>query len=255
MQAAKPYALTIAGFDPSGGAGLVADVKTFEANGVYGLSACTSITIQNDIEFKKVNWLAVNEIIEQLEILVKRFEVRHFKIGLIKNVNDLPEIINWIRTNIENAFIVWDPILKASAGFDFHTQIDKSNLKNVLSKIDLITPNIPEIIALTGNENPVKAAEELSSFCSVYLKGGHAVGAIAEDILFTDGKTARYTYERISNGEKHGSGCVLSSAITASLAKGKSLTESCKFAKTYINKFLASNNTLLGFHQLEVLNE
>src|SRR5438552_190681 len=120
MRTARPYVLSIAGFDPSGGAGILADVKTLEANKVYGLGTISSNTIQNDEECKIVDWMPVEKIIEQINILKKRFEFKYIKIGLIQNLEILMKVIDHCQLPTANCEVIWDPILKASAGFEFH---------------------------------------------------------------------------------------------------------------------------------------
>ncbi|RYY19665.1 MAG: hypothetical protein EOO36_05300, partial [Cytophagaceae bacterium] len=94
----RPYALTIAGFDPSAGAGVLADIKTLEANGVYGLAACTALTQQNDVAFERVNWVGLADIQDQVRLLLARFRVDFIKIGLIESLPVLGELLGWLRT-------------------------------------------------------------------------------------------------------------------------------------------------------------
>src|ERR1700756_3795867 len=116
----RAYVLSIAGFDPSGGAGILADVKTFESNKVYGLGVISANTFQNDEEFNRVDWIPAEKIIEQISILQKRFEFEYVKIGLIENLEVLNKIIEHLKLPTANYRLIWDPILKASAGFEFH---------------------------------------------------------------------------------------------------------------------------------------
>jgi len=115
-------ALSIAGFDPSAGAGVLADIKTFEANGVYGFGVVTALTYQNDIEFDKVEWMDVEKIEEQVAVLLRRFKMRHVKIGLIENIEVLDRLVQFLKTSISDPVIIYDPIIKASAGFTFHLE-------------------------------------------------------------------------------------------------------------------------------------
>src|ERR1017187_8593499 len=102
----KPYALSIAGFDPSAGAGVLADIKTFESNGVYGFGAVSALTWQNDVEFDKVEWLDVNKILGQVEVLLRRFDIRHIKIGLIESMDVLQQIISFLEKRIDKPVII-----------------------------------------------------------------------------------------------------------------------------------------------------
>lgn len=248
MPVSRPCVLTVAGFDPSGGAGVLADAKTFEAAGVYGLGVCSAITYQNDIAFDRVDWISIENIISQIEILSKRFPIEFVKIGLLENLQCLETLITYLKSKNEKVKIIWDPILKASAGFEFHPGINPEFVKKLISRIYLVTPNWVEAKRLLGSGDAVKSAEELSNYCAVYLKGGHSDNETAKDILFFNHEMNFFDGDRIVNGEKHGSGCVLSSAITAYLAKGKSLPDACTAAKNYISNFLSSTSTLLGTH-------
>lgn len=140
--------------------------------------------------------------------------------------------------------IIWDPVLKSSTGFEFH----KSIMQADHLKIDLVTPNQEEICAL-GSGDPSSIGQTLSYNYAVLIKGGHAKGH-ANDQLFEKGNMYLLEGERISNGSKHGSGCVLSSAITAYLAKGYSLREACAYGKLYVTQYLQSAEGLLGYHNV-----
>ncbi len=245
----RPYILSIAGFDPSAGAGILADVKTAEQCKVYGMGVVSALTYQNDHSFEKVEWLKLFQIIDQIEVLQKRFHFDYVKIGLIENLEVLNQLISYLTSHISNPQIIWDPILKASAGFEFHTTLDKNLLKKICSQLYLITPNVPEATRLGIYNDPEKNAKYLSQFCNVYLKGGHNIDKKGDDILFTkDGKQILFESEVDEIFPKHGSGCVLSTAITANLLKGLSIELACSEAKKYITKFLMSNNSLLGYH-------
>ena len=243
----KPYTLSIAGFDPSAGAGLLADIKTFEANGVYGLGVVSALTWQNDIEFEKVEWVTVNKILEQVTILLRRFDVRYIKIGLIEDMDVLQQVIGFLKEKIMSPVIIYDPVLKASAGFEFHN-IGQKQFLQAIEGVYCITPNIPESNFLFGPDDLEDKLEACSENVSVYLKGGHGTGSIITDLLFTKDHTYAFPNDRLPKGEKHGSGCVLSSALTAQLALGNEIEVAAENANAYTYKFLASNETLLGYH-------
>ena len=246
----RPIVLSIAGLDPSAGAGLLADIKTFEAHKVYGLGAASAITYQNDTVFEKVEWLTINAIIDQIAVLKKRFTIRFIKIGLIENLEILLELINYLKVNDKEVTIIWDPILKASTGFNFHNNIDLNLLEKICSTIFLITPNMDEATQLGTEKNAISNSNHLSSFCNVYLKGGHSETDKGRDFLFTkDKKQFNFKSKKYEVFEKHGSGCVLSSALTANIAKGVKLHRACLQAKGYTAEFLSSNKTLLGYHK------
>jgi hydroxymethylpyrimidine/phosphomethylpyrimidine kinase len=251
MAKIRPVVLSIAGLDPSGGAGLFADVKTFEAHKVYGLGIASANTFQNDIEFLKTEWIALDKIIEQFDLLQKRSPIDHIKIGLIESLNVLSNLVRMLKSKNKDVKIIWDPILKASAGLEFHKTIDISLLENICKEIYMITPNMPEAIKLGKNSEAFQNAKHLSKFCNVFLKGGHDQKNIGRDFLFVkDGKEFSFRSKTKEKVEKHGSGCVLSSAITANLAKGFKIHPSCLRAKDYTTNFLLSNKTLLGYHKL-----
>lgn len=244
----KPNIVSIAGFDPSGGAGILADIKAIEANGGYGLGILSANTWQNDIAFRKTKWISLDEMQEQISILLERLPVQHFKIGLIESVDVLLSMIQFIKQSVPDAMIVWDPILKASAGFEFHNTIEQEKLSIVLNKITCITPNLPEARRLFGEE-PLMHVQELSHTCAVYLKGGHAEKKDkVTDTLFTKGEQFTYRYDWLAKGEKHGSGCVLSASLITQLAKHNDIIQAAAKASAYTHQFLASNETLLGYH-------
>ncbi len=244
----KPFVLSIAGFDPSAGAGILADIKTFESNDVYGFGVVTAFTWQNDIEFEKVEWLNINKIKGQVEVLLKRFDIKYVKIGLIENMDALGEVVGFLYERISNPVIIYDPILKASAGFTFHDP-SPDQLQGIIKGIYCITPNIPEAERLFGAEDMQSKLELLSEDVNVYLKGGHGNKPTSTDLLYTNDHTYAFANDRLPNGEKHGSGCVLSAALTAQLALGNEIVLAAENANAYTYNFLSSNNTLLGYHK------
>lgn len=231
--------LSIAGFDPSAGAGVLSDVKTFEQHGVIGFGVNTALTYQNDCEFDGLDWCSETQILRQIEVLQRRFQIAVAKIGLIENLSLLKVIIEQLKK--QGTKIIWDPILKASAGFEFHAELNRSDLISILNECYLITPNKDEFDFL--NE-----ICELKSHCNVLLKGGHAAGLESIDILYANGANIPFANKRL-NASKHGSGCVLSAAITANLCKEMKLETAIKNAKCYTTQYLMSSETLLGRHK------
>jgi hydroxymethylpyrimidine/phosphomethylpyrimidine kinase len=244
----RPYALSIAGFDPSAGAGLLADIKTFEQNDVYGMGVVSALTWQNDIAFEKVEWIDLNKIKDQVTVLLQRFDIRYIKIGLIESMAVLQQLVTWLHVQIEQPVIIYDPILKASAGFEFHHEVS-AEFQDLLKSLYCITPNIPEAQQLFGAEDMQTTLEEMSEVVNIYLKGGHSDESTALDMLYTSDHTYAFSNDRLEKGAKHGSGCVLSSALTAQLALGKDLPAAAELANAYTYQFLASNETLLGYHK------
>ncbi len=240
----RPYVLTIAGHDPSGGAGLNADTKTFEQNLVQGLSVCTALTVQDEFKFLDVKWVDHTTIQAQLNALLDRYPIQYAKIGLIESFDVLYTLL--IALNQSGVKVIWDPILKSSSGFKFHEGSEE--ILDIVRLCYMVTPNREEIEGLTGYTNPEEGASFLSKTCKVLLKGGHAEKH-ANDILYDQGSIENEFFgERFKATGKHGTGCVLSAAIAANLSLGYSLSDACSEAKKYVERFIQSNNTRLGNH-------
>ena len=244
----RPYALTIAGFDPSAGAGVLADVKTMEASGVYGLAACTALTVQNDVRFERVSWVGLADIQDQISVLLTRFSVGFVKIGLLESLPILLKLITWLKAQNPAVRIIWDPVLKATAGYEFHPRPDAALLQAICRELALLTPNRPEALRLLPAASPEAAAEALAAWCPVLLKGGHGTGPLATDVLLLSGARHEFVAPRLPHGAKHGSGCVLSASIVAQLALGQPLSQACQRGKAYATEFLGSTEALLGYH-------
>lgn len=240
--------LSIAGFDPSGGAGILADIKTFEANRVRGMGVLSAITFQNDILFEGLQWVETDEIVAQIAVLGKRFEFSVVKIGLIENLEVMNVVVRTLKQLQPGCRIIWDPIVRASAGFQFHSNFDREQLFLALENCILITPNTEEAVFLAGTDNPMEAAQQLAKYCNVLLKGGHNREEPGVDFLFGPDSVEKILPVEKEVFPKHGSGCVLSAAIAANLANGNDLAAACRNAKKYVEQFLISNKTLLGTH-------
>lgn len=251
MRSQRPYVLSVAGYDPSGGAGVLADIKTFEANKTYGLGVISANTFQNDKDFTGLDWMPFEKINAQLEVLAQRFAVQWVKIGLIQSLEVLAQVIAVCKRLWAGCQIIWDPILAASAGFQFHTSINQLQLQKSLREIFLVTPNVPEAQQLAPGAPATESAKQLASYCNVLLKGGHDAEKKGYDSLFTvEGRKYAFRPKAKNVSAKHGSGCVLSSAVAAQLAQGEGLHRACLLAKEYTGAFLKSNETLLGYHKL-----
>ncbi len=251
MALVRPYILSIAGFDPSAGAGVLADIKTFEQNKAYGLGVISGNTFQNAITFKAADWIPSGKIIEQFNLLYERHPFKVVKIGLVESLMALDELITALLLLNSNMQIIWDPIMKASAGFEFHNKPDDELLKRICQRLFLITPNIPELAILGGTQQEDNNITVLSTHCHVFLKGGHSISHPGRDRLFTKaGKCFSFRPKKENYSPKHGSGCVLSSAIAAALARGFNLHRSCLLGKQYTANRLKSNKTLLAYHKL-----
>lgn len=244
----RPYILSIAGFDPSNGAGLTSDLKTNEALKCYGLSVCTANTIQTDIEMEACHWISLDIIKSQITILFDRFEIQYVKIGIVENWDVLLEILSLILSKEPEVKIILDPVLQSSSKFLFHHSEDHK-LDAILEKIYLLTPNYNEIQQLYVDKNIEETIAHIQSKTNLFLKGGHFEDAIGKDQLFlTNGRYFVLNPKQKNCSEKHGSGCVLSSAITSYLALGYPLLKASYRAKRYTEKFLSSTKTELGTH-------
>src|SRR5688572_10391715 len=132
MSDKRIYALSIAGLDPSAGAGLLADIKTFQAFGVYGLGICSGLTIQHESRFDNVEWIDMEIIREQLMLIAMKYPIDVVKVGLIESLDSMLELVTLLKQVNPSVKIIWDPVVRASAGFRFHTDYDSSLLENIL---------------------------------------------------------------------------------------------------------------------------
>lgn len=180
MQADRPFVLSIAGFDPCSGAGVLADVKTFEQHHVQGMAVVTANTIQTEDAFFKLEWLPLEEILESIKTLMKRYKFKAVKIGIVPDMNYLKEIINTIKFSNGNTFIIWDPVIQSSSGFSIFNKNDIANLLEVLDLIDLTTPNYDEYLLL-------KEQIQSNKTNTVLVKGGHRNDLKGVDILYQNG--------------------------------------------------------------------
>ena len=241
--------MSIAGFDQSSGAGVTADIKTFESCRVYGLGVSSAITFQNQNEYLGTKWMTPGEIIRQCEVSFREFSPSFVKIGLIESFDSLDQIVTYLTTALPKVKIIWDPILKASAGFRFHDGEKASRLQDILDKIYLITPNTDELETLFGSHPDVARLQEIAreSRLNILWKGGHNAETLASDRLITGDKVYTFSVTRGTSG-KHGTGCVLSSAIASYLTLGYPLPEACRHGQRYVSDFIGSNDTNLGMH-------
>lgn len=250
MRYERPIVWSVAGYDPTGGAGVLADAKTFEQHGVLGMAFLSATTIQTEDEFMSVNWNSAASIIEQMAPMIDKYAVSAMKIGIVERPETLLELIAFVKSVHPSCKMVWDPVLSASSGFEFHDQIDKSVLQELLKALYLITPNVGEARKLAGMEDEIEAAFALGEWCSVLLKGGHSSVRLGVDVLIENQRLQEIIGKerQILITPKHGSGCILSSAIAAQLALGENLADACRKAKHYTEDRLISNSNLLAYH-------
>lgn len=246
MSTGNCYVVSIAGFDPCGGAGVLADIKTFEAAGVIGFGVSTCITYQTENKFLGLQWLDQEVINRQITTLLEKYNCKAAKIGLIKDFQMLTVITKILKEN--KIQIVWDPVLSSSSGFNFHDKDTISDFEGIIGDMEIITPNIPEAEKLFGDKDTFSGAFKFSKYCNVLLKGGHGGNENAEDHLFLKNGGVLHFKEKRRDNDKHGTGCVLSSYLAAELGKKVKLPDACINAKKYVSKFIDSSDSLLGFH-------
>jgi hydroxymethylpyrimidine/phosphomethylpyrimidine kinase len=251
MSTDRPFVLTIAGLDPSGGAGILADIKSFEQHQVYGFAITTANTIQTENKFYEIQWTNLSFVIRSIETLFLSYKIDVVKIGIVPSIHYLNRILSTIKLLSPLTQIVWDPVLKSTTEFNFINLEDLSDLNKVLSKVDLLTPNYKEIEVLFPDFFSKKSWFENEIPTTILLKGGHNQTATGTDRLFLKNEVYDLLPTNKECSEKHGSGCVLSAAIAANLALNQTLPEACKNAKTYIEKYLSSTSTLIGYHYVQ----
>ena len=239
-------ALTIAGSDSSGGAGIQADIKTMITNGVYAMSAITALTAQNTTGVSGIFDVTPEFLAAQLDAVFTDIFPDAVKIGMVSS----PALIEVISERLRfypAKHIVVDPVLVATSGSALASGGVPDLMKKLLFPLaEVITPNIPEGEVLSGikiqsESDMERAAKEIgdSCGCAVLLKGGHSIND-ANDLLYHNGTFTWFTGKRIDNSNTHGTGCTLSSAIASGLAKGLSLPDAISAAKEYISGALAS---------------
>jgi hydroxymethylpyrimidine/phosphomethylpyrimidine kinase len=249
MSTNRPFALTIAGFDPTAGAGVLADIKTFEQHRVYGFAINTGNTIQTDNAFIAMQWTPLDFVLRSIETLLENYDIKAIKIGIVPSLGYLKEIVFTVKKRSLQTKIVWDTVLKSTSQFDFLKIENQVVLLEIMKEIDLITPNYNEILQFSPVEkNADLIAKNLAQYSSVLLKGGHNPVEIGVDYLYKKNETVRLAPKETNLVEKHGSGCVLSSAITANLTLGQDLKTACTNAKKYTEHYLDTNQTKLGYH-------
>lgn len=238
--------LSIAGSDSSGGAGIQADIKTITMNGAYGMTAVTALTAQNTTGVTDIMNVTPDFLAEELDAVFTDIRPDAVKIGMVSEA-ELIRVIARKLKEYQASHIVLDPVMVATSGAKLISDDAISSLTEYLLPLaELITPNIPEAEqlsgrAITSEEDMISAAREISSRygCCTLLKGGHSLND-ANDLLCRDGEILWFRGKRIHNPNTHGTGCTLSSAIAANLAKGFPLDDSVGRAKEYISGALGA---------------
>lgn len=243
-----PVCLTIAGLDPSGGAGIIADIKTFSAFGCFAAAAVTSITFQNTTGVFGAQHVSGESVRRQVEPINEDYKIAALKTGMLPTREVIEETVRLVE-EMPKPFVVVDPVVRSTSGFDL---IDGAALKSLIEVLfplaDLITPNRPEAERITGisisTEDDLHAAAAKMHALgaeSVLIKGGHPGGDArttgrAIDYLFTAGDVRAFESDRIDTDATHGTGCTLAAAIAANLALGNSLHESIAIAKKFVTE-------------------
>lgn len=248
----KYKALSIAGFDGSGGAGIQADLKTFAAFGCYGMTVLTALPIQNTMGVKKCYELPLQSIHDQLQTIFEDIVPDAIKIGMLFNAEIIEVVCDFLKQHAVGIPIVLDPVMFAKSGDALLLPEALAALKTKLIPLaTLITPNLPEAMALTdleitSKETMQQAIPQLLNLGSqaVLLKGGHLEGDMASDLYAdTTGKMHWLEGEKIATRNTHGTGCTLSAAIAACLSRKMNLLDSCVKAKKYLTRALQSAST------------
>lgn len=248
----RPIALTIAGSDSSGGAGIQADLKTFAACGVYGASAITALTAQNTQGVTGIHDVPPDFITAQIDAVFSDLDVKAVKIGMVARREAIEAIVARL-DRWSPRHVVVDPVMVASSGDRLLAPDAIDALRNKLfPRASIITPNLPEAAALLNdaiatNEADVErqGRQLLAMGCpAVLIKGGHGEGPESTDYLIDANTVIRLAAKRVATKNTHGTGCSLSSAIAAGLAKGESLESAARNAKTYVSAAIAAADKL-----------
>ena len=244
----KSKILIIAGSDSSGGAGIQADIKTVTALGSYAMTAITAVTIQNTTGVKSIVPIVPREISSQIEFTSKDIKPDAIKIGMLHSTKVIKSVIHSLDIiNVKK--IILDPVMVAKGGAKL---IDNKAIRllkdQLIKKVSLITPNIPEAEVLTGikiktKEDMIFAASILIRLGAknVFIKGGHLHSKIVHDIFVNKKEIKIFKNRRITTSNTHGTGCSLSSAISTFFSCGKTLKKSCELATKYVNHSIRSN--------------
>jgi hydroxymethylpyrimidine/phosphomethylpyrimidine kinase len=242
----RAVALTIAGSDPSGGAGIQADLKTFHQFGVYGESVITLLTVQNTVRVSRVEVMAARLVLEQLAAVLEDIPPGAAKTGALGSTEMVEAVAHAARSF---AFpLVVDPVMVSKHGLSLLPSAATAAIRELLlPRAFLITPNVPEAEALTGME--IRTMEDMrDAACrlrdmgarAVLIKGGHLAGD-AIDLLFYDGAWQEFPAPRVATPHTHGTGCTYSAAITAGLAQGLALAAAVARAKRFIHEAIRTN--------------
>lgn len=239
-------ALSIAGSDSCGGAGIQADIKTMTMNGVYAMSAVTALTAQNTTGVRAIQESAPEFLAQQIDAVFEDIYPDAVKIGMVSSSGLIRVIADRLRFHKARNVVV-DPVMVATSGSALmKTDAVQTLIDELLPIAALVTPNIPEAqvlsgITVEGREDMLAAAKFIGDTygCAVLVKGGHSISD-ASDLMYADGEMTWFDGKRVNNPNTHGTGCTLSSAIASNLAKGYGLAMSVRRAKDYISGALSA---------------
>lgn len=245
-------ALTIAGSDSGGGAGIQADLKAFSAHGVYGASVITAITAQNTQAVTAVHAVPIDVVRAQIDAVLSDLDVDAIKIGMLFS----PDLIQTVANGLADfeGPVVLDPVMIAKSGDALLQDEAVAALTEILlPRADLVTPNLPEATRLTGvnaeaDPKAAAAAHLALGAKAVLIKGGHGAGDICHDLLIANGAEHGFEAPRIDTGNTHGTGCTYSSSIAAGLAKGLGMAEAVATAHTYLHTAIKAADGLKVGH-------
>jgi hydroxymethylpyrimidine/phosphomethylpyrimidine kinase len=244
--------LSIAGSDPSGGAGIQADLKTFSALGCYGMAAITALTAQNTRGVSGVHIPDASFIVAQIDSIFADVRVDAVKIGMLASGAIAQAVAERLKAH-RAQHIVLDPVLVATSGDSLGSpDVVEAMRAHLFPLAEVITPNVPEAVRLADGDTPHDAAAlaalarrlEGMGANAALVKGGHIASDVASDVLFIDGAIHRFDAPWIDTKNTHGTGCTLSSAIAAYLARGMTLVEAVAAAKAYLTEALRNANAL-----------
>lgn len=242
--------LSIAGLDPSGGAGIIADIKTFAAFGCFAASAVTSLTFQNTTGVFGAIHQTAESVRGQVEPVLRDYEIAALKTGMLPTREVIEEVFRLVKENNLKNFVV-DPVVRSTSGFDLIDDEALKSLKKLFPLADVVTPNIPEAeriseMRIKTEGDFEKAARKIQNLGAknLLIKGGHLFEAErqavknkkARDFLFEGANLTVFEGEYYETTATHGTGCTLAAAITANLALGKNLNESIRIAKKFVNE-------------------
>ena len=240
--------LTIAGSDSSGGAGIQADLKTFSAHGVFGMSVITAVTAQSTRGVFGVQDITPEMIEKQLEVLFEDIAIHAIKIGMVSKSETI-RIISSVLNKHRKLPIVLDPVMVSKSGHHLlEPEAKEALIQHLLPLATVVTPNLPEAEVITGES--VESLEEMKRAghiiygmgpAFVLMKGGHLEEEASTDLLFNGTEWLEYPHQRIETKNTHGTGCTLSASLAANLAKGISMQDSVKLSKDYITEAIQAS--------------